>query len=186
VTPREATAAVIDGLNSLQVPYMLVGSFSSNFYGIPRSTKDADFVVQLKPGMLSALEGRISPPFRLDRQMSFETVTITRRYVMHLEDNPFSVELFLLSDDAHDLERFARRRQERILDRDAFVPTVEDVIITKLRWSQAANRQKDLEDVRNVIAIQGDRIDWAYVNSWCDRHGTRELLDRTRQSLPPG
>ena len=183
MTPTEATTSVLDGLNALQIPYMLVGSFSSNYYGIPRSTKDADFVVHLQPGMLSNLAARIGPPFRLDRQMSFETVTATRRYVMHLDDDPFSVEFFLLSDEAHDRERFSRRQQTRILDRDAYMPTVEDVIVTKLRWSHAGNRSKDMDDVRNVISVQGDRIDWAYVNSWCDRHGTRELLEQTRDSL---
>jgi hypothetical protein len=89
----------------------------------------------------------------------------------------------LLSDDAHDLERFARRRRVQLLDRDAFVPTVEDVIVTKLRWSLAIARRKDIQDVEDVIAVQGDRIDWAYVNSWCDRHETRELLDQERRSL---
>ena len=38
---------VVDALNAEQIPYLLVGSFSSNFYGIPRSTKDADFVIEL-------------------------------------------------------------------------------------------------------------------------------------------
>jgi hypothetical protein len=181
VTPKEATATVIDALNSLQIPYMLVGSLSSSFYGIPRATTDADFVVQLPSGGLSALIERLGPSFQLDRQMTFETVTATRRYVLYLADNPFSVELFLLSDDAHDLERFARRRQERILDREGFVPTMEDVIITKLRWSHAGRRLKDLDDARNVITVQGDRIDWDYVTAWCDRHGTRELLESVRR-----
>jgi hypothetical protein len=180
----EATAAVIDALDALRIPYMVVGSFSTNFYGIPRATHDADFVVQLEPGMLSALAKRLSPPFQLDPQMSFETVTLTSRYLLHLVNNPFSVELFLLSDDAHDMERFARRRRETIADRDVFVPTAEDVIVTKLRWSHAGRRRKDMEDVENVITIQGDRIDWDYVNSWCDRHGTRELLESVRSSLP--
>jgi hypothetical protein len=59
------------------------------------------------------------------------------------------------------------------------------VLITKLRWSQRGRRAKDAEDVRNVIAVQGDRLDWAYVCQWCDRHGTRELLEDLRRSIPP-
>jgi len=92
--------------------------------------------------------------------MSFETVTATRRYKLQLPDDPFSVELFLLSDDAHDLERFARRRQERIFNRDVFIPTPEDVIVMKLRWSHGGRRGKDLDDAQNVIAVQSDCIDW--------------------------
>ena len=62
----EATAAVIDALDALHVPYMLVGSFSSNFYGVPRSTQDADFVVQLQPGDVFRLAQHLGPPFQLD------------------------------------------------------------------------------------------------------------------------
>jgi len=50
VNSDEATVAVIDALDALRISYMVVGSFSSNFYGIPRATQDADFVVQLEAG----------------------------------------------------------------------------------------------------------------------------------------
>jgi hypothetical protein len=43
----EATGAVIDVLEAAGVPYMLVGSLATNFYSISRSTKDADFVIDL-------------------------------------------------------------------------------------------------------------------------------------------
>jgi hypothetical protein len=42
------TVRVADALKACGIAYMLSGSFASNFYGIPRSTKDADFVVQLQ------------------------------------------------------------------------------------------------------------------------------------------
>ena len=50
MTPEEATAAVVDALDAFEIPYMLVGSLSCNYYAIPRSTQDADFVVQLNAG----------------------------------------------------------------------------------------------------------------------------------------
>jgi hypothetical protein len=183
VNSDDATAAVIDALDALRIPYMMVGSFSSNFYGIPRATYDVDFVVELEGAAISALARHLRPQFQLDPQMTFETVAATRRYVLQLADSPFSAELFLLSDDAHDQERFARRVRVQAGARDVFVPTVEDVVVTKLRWSHSGRRTKDIDDVRNVIAIQGERIDWAYVNSWCDRHGTRELLEGVRHDL---
>jgi hypothetical protein len=45
VNSDEATIAVVDALDALHIPYMLVEPFSTNFYGIPRSTYDADIVV---------------------------------------------------------------------------------------------------------------------------------------------
>jgi hypothetical protein len=64
--------------------------------------------------------------------------------------------------------------------REVYVASPEDVIVTKLRWSKGGSRAKDIADVRNVIRVQKDAIDWGYVERWCDLPGTRALLDRTR------
>jgi hypothetical protein len=183
MTAQEATAAVIDAFDALQIPYVLVGSLSASYYGIARSTQDADFVAQATPETVSSLLDRLEKVFQADRQMSFESVTAPGRYLLRQVDGTFAVELFLLSDDAHDQQRFARRCRRRILDRDVSIPTAEDVIVAKLRWSHAGRRHKDVDDARDVIAVQGNWIDWDYVNSWCDRHGTRELLDHVRRLL---
>ena len=47
MTTDDVTLLVVDALHREKILAMLVGSFSSNYYGIPRSTKDVDFVVQL-------------------------------------------------------------------------------------------------------------------------------------------
>lgn len=181
---EEATATVVGVLDELDIPYMLVGSFSSNFYGVPRGTQDADLVVQLQDTSVQTIAERLGPMFRLESQVSFETVTGTTRHVLQVADSAFTIELFLLSGDPHDQERFRRRRQVLTLSQATFVPTPEDVIITKLRWSERGARTKDVDDVRNVIAVQADGVDWDYVNAWCDRHGTRDLLDEIRRSIP--
>ncbi|MCR4411540.1 MAG: hypothetical protein NUV77_03835 [Thermoguttaceae bacterium] len=185
MTADEAALAVIEALEALQIPYLLSGSFASGYYGIPRSTHDADFVVEWKGKSIRSLMDRLGPRFRLDPQMSFEAVTGTRRFIVHAEGNDFEVELFQLSEDPHDQERFRRRRTVPLLGRHVHLPTVEDVVVTKVRWLMATRRSKDREDARSVIAVCGESIDWDYVYSWCDRHGTRELLDEIRRSIPP-
>jgi hypothetical protein len=109
--------------------------------------------------------------------MSFETVTATSRCVIELRDCPLKIKLFLLSDDPHDQERFARRQPKPLLGHSVFMPSAEDVVITKLRWSPQGQRHKDVDDVRNVLAVQGDNLDWTYLHRWCDRRGTRALLE---------
>jgi hypothetical protein len=182
MTPGQATAAIIDALEAGDVPYMLVGSLASNFYGVPRATQDADFVVQVESGRIPAIIDRLGSSFQLERQMSFELVAATTRWFVLLAGTSFSFDLFLLSDDPHDRERFRRRRRVQILGRQAAIPTVEDMIVTKLRWSRQGQRPKDLDDVRNMIAVQGERIDWDYVTAWCTQHGTQEILDNLRRN----
>jgi hypothetical protein len=182
---NEATTSVIEALESCGIPYMLVGSYSSNAYGVPRATQDADFVIELGETSISELARRLAPSIRIDPQMSFETVTMTRRYVAEVAGTPFKIELFLLNNDPYNQERFRRRRQTTLMGRQVWIPTAEDVIVTKLHWAVLGNRSKDRDDARDVIAVQGDRIDWDYVQRWCEQHGTRTLLDEIRSSIPP-
>lgn len=180
----EATVAVIAVLEELAIPYLLVGSLSTNFYGIARSTRDADFVIELGDQSVATIAARLGPAFRLDPQMSFETVTMTMRHLIDVTEIEFKIELFHLSEDAHDRDRFRRRCHVQFLDRQVSLPTPEDVIVTKLRWAVMSKRSKDRNDVQDVLAVQGSTLDWEYVYHWCDQHGTRALLDEIRQSIP--
>jgi len=183
MTNEEAVVVVIDALRSHSVDHVVVGSFASNFYGVPRSTQDIDFVVQLGNTSVHDIVKALGPAFQLDPQRGFETVTATQRHVIRLADGSFAIELFYLSEDAHDRERFQRRCRVTLLGRETFLLSVEDVVVTKLRWSGGVGREKDLADLRNVIAVRQDAIDWVYVHRWCDLHGTRKTLDQIRTEI---
>ncbi len=182
----DAVAAMIDALHAAGIPFMLVGSLSSNVYGIARSTKDADFVVQLGSFSLGKLLEFLPKGFRLEPQIGFETITSTTRYRLHYEglEAPFMFELFEVSDDPHDLLRFSHRVPIAYGTSKAYLPRPEDVVITKLRWSKSGRRSKDIDDARNVLAVQMGRLDMPYIRAWCDRHGTRALLEETLASIP--
>jgi len=184
---NEAAARVIDAFTELGIDYLLAGSYSSNFYGIPRSTGDADFVALLK-SEISAIASRLGKDFELEAQSSFESVTDTLRDILHVPSIHFKIEIFHLSDDPHDQSRFERKVQvfDEMLDRSVFIATAEDVIVMKLRWATGAHRNKDAEDITNILAVQGDdAFDWDYIHRWTAEHGTRQLLDEIRASIPP-
>ena len=61
-----------------------------------------------------------------------------------------------------------------------FVLTAEDYIVTKLRWP----RSKDLDDVRDVIAMQGNALDWGHIHRWVALHKTKDKLERAIASIP--
>jgi hypothetical protein len=174
---------VIDALNEAGVGYMLVGSFSSNFYAPPRSTKDMDVVVAIMGDEITRLARRLAPVFTANPQASFEAVTGTRRYRFRSRESLFEVEFFDLGSDPHDQARFERRLRVTFEGRETFIPRPEDVIVTKLRWALGAKRAKDRDDVRNVIAVNRAELDWQYIHRWADSHGTRALLDEIASSV---
>ncbi len=140
------TLAVIDALSAEDIPFLVVGSYSTNVYGIPRSTKDADIVIDLGGKPLLSLNQHLPASLHLDPQM----------------------------------------RLEREVDgRTVNIPTAEDVIVTKLRWAHRIARRKDLDDIRNVLAVRQGDFDWDYIHRWADEHGTRALLEEIRAEIPP-
>ena len=182
---EEAVVAILEALDAAAVQYMIVGSLASNFHGIPRSTRDADVVVELGVSDLDRLAAALPSGLTLAGQGAFEAVTGTTRYVIHLADSPFICELFGLGDDSHDRARVRPRMRVDFFSRAAWVATAEDMVITKLRWAHDAGRTKDRDDVRNIIAVRSAELDWAYVENWATEHGTLNLLEEIRRSVPP-
>jgi predicted nucleotidyltransferase len=180
LTIDDVALRVADALKAADIPFMLVGGFSSNYHGIPRSTKDADFVVQLTSPLSQNFARTLGPEFEAEPQMSFETNTGTQRQEFRVQGTFFKVEMFRLSNDAHDQERFRRRIEVEVLGHKVRFPTAEDVIIWKLRWARA----KDREDVRAVIGVQQEQLDWPYIEGWYERHGTLALLHDIRRTVP--
>lgn len=178
MTSEQAVAQLIEALESEGVPYMLVGAFSSNLYGVPRATNDADIVVRFDSFNLIDFCTRLGREFVLDRQMMIEGFTGSVRNVISFTPTGFQIEVFRLGDDPHHRQRFDRRRRQHVPEcsREAWVAAAEDVVIQKLRWA----RRKDLDDVVNLLAVSGGMLDWGYVRHWTDTHGTSDLLDQLR------
>ncbi len=179
----QAAARLVEAFEDANIPYMIVGALSSSFYGIARSTYDADIVVAAPIPDVQRVVTSLGDDFRIEAQLSFESLTGTTRRLIRIRETSFVIELFQLSQDRFDLQRFKRRTQILLpaLGRPVFVPTAEDVIIMKLQWG----RSKDIEDVRGVIAVQSDSLDWDYIHEWVTQHGTLTLMNEVRHSLPP-
>jgi hypothetical protein len=178
----DALISLILALEQAGVPYMIVGSYSSNFYGIPRSTMDADLVIKLDHADWGKLSSIMPSHLVWEQQSSFEMVTSTRKELLKVKGSPFEIELFHLSNDAHDSTRFDRRQKVEIMRGvHAYLPTAEDVIIQKLRWSRGAKRAKDFADVVAVLQVQGPgSLDWSYIEDWCTKHQTLDLLSEAK------
>jgi hypothetical protein len=123
MTGNDGLLALIRILNEIGTPYMLVGSYSSNFYGIPQSTNNADLVFQFDTRSLAEVAKRLPQDLSFDQQSTFEMVTAIRKEVILIEGSEFQIELFHLSEDDFDhitqwceqhgtLEIFAKARAE--------------------------------------------------------------------------
>lgn len=177
MTIEELAVAVIDACDNAGIAHMLTGAFAVSFYGVPRSTRDVDVVVGVDGGNPTLkLIRRLDGVVRFDPQIHFDTLTWGHRQVgTTATDPPLQVEVFELFADDFVQEQFDRRRQffDSRLQRTIWLPTPEDLIVQKIRWG----RPKDLDDARDVLAVQGvDALDLERIQMWCDRHDRTAAL----------
>jgi hypothetical protein len=65
MTEQELLVDCLQRLNQVGAAYMLTGSMASNYWGIPRTTHDLDFVLQLPRQSVPALQSAFSDSFLL-------------------------------------------------------------------------------------------------------------------------
>ena len=186
MTLPELAIRVLTATETAGVDFMIVGAIAAGTHGVPRATKDVDFLVavteehNLRPVMELLDDAVVFNP-----QVVFDTLTRGRRHVGSTRSSPpYKVEFFEVFDDPFVLEEF--RRKERIfvqmLGVETWLPTPEDVIVQKLRWG----RNKDLDDARDILAVQGpETLDMGYIESWCARHQTTGRLKDALAGIPP-
>lgn len=90
----DALIQVVRALQTCQVPYMLVGAFSSNAYGYPRATKDADIVIQYREGLLATVCTLLGEDFWFDPQAGFKLKTGSIRNIVTYIPTKFEIEFF--------------------------------------------------------------------------------------------
>jgi hypothetical protein len=88
-TGESITLRVAEALEACGIPFLLSGSFASNYYGIPRSTRDADFVLQAERAVGPEFAKQLGEDFILDGQLTFETNTGTLRQVLRHKKKAF-------------------------------------------------------------------------------------------------
>ena len=168
---------VLSALESIPIPYMIMGGFAVRAVGIPRPTYDADLTVEASDAALSRLftelgaDGFLIPEeFRRGFRDSLQGMAKAK--VQKFEErHVWDVDLFLVTTP-YPHAAFARRQKVLFLGADRWMITPEDLILHKL----LANRRKDLLDVEEILKIQGSP-DLAYLREWAKRLGVEDRLD---------
>lgn len=163
-------------------PYAVGGAVAASFWGVPRTTQDADLLVSV-PALASQrfVDGLVEEGFSVieDGGESKPTVAGLRRQsaadgLMRLVCRDVPVELFVpVVPLQHEILRRATR--ERFHERTINVTTAEDLILIKM----AFHRQKDIQDVLGILAVQKDRLDLAHLRAW----GAQTLEDSAAAEL---
>ncbi len=175
-------ANVLDALNALDIPHMIVGSYASNYWGRPRMTHDADLVVELSVHQASDLAQRLADEFYAPDFVLQEAAERGEHFnAIHLETS-FKVDFWIRKQSAYEQICFQRRLHGTMFERKVWLTSAEDIILSKLLWYKMSPvLERQLQDVLEVYEIQLHDLDVDYLDYWARQLEVFDLLERIRK-----
>ena len=175
-TDLPALADVVLRLGSLfehlGVPYAIGGAVAVSFWGVPRTTQDADCLVAVPAVAYQRLADALNTQgFVIDVSPSPQPVTV-EALLQQVRDDQYmtlvcratSVELFVpIVPLQHSILKRAVGRSFH--GHTIRVTTPEDLILLKM----AFHRHKDLQDIKGILHVQKGQLDLAYLRHWSAR-----------------
>jgi uncharacterized nucleotidyltransferase DUF6036 len=171
----EVFQRITAGLNRAGIGYMLSGSFASAYYGAPRSTQDIDLVIDATPAQLRVfVQGLPSNEYYVDLGAALEAHK--RQSLFNVIDlaKGWKVDLIIRKSRPFSEEEFRRRQQVNLHGIPLFLASAEDVVISKLEWSNLAQSRRQIEDVAAILRVRWAELDHAYLEKWVLELGLKQ------------
>jgi hypothetical protein len=153
-------------LNRSGLAYMLTGSMASNYWGIPRTTHDLDFVLVMQPADVAGLVAAFRQGFFLQPDSVRQAFKPPHQFNAIDELSALKIDFWLLRDNAFEQNAFARRLEVTLFGARAWITTAEDVILHKLYWHTLTPSERQLGDAAGVYVVQSAALDSAYLHRW--------------------
>src|SRR6266404_1557603 len=159
MTEQELLQDCLVRLNAVGVAYMVTGSMASNYWGIPRTTHDLDFVIQLPPRSVLQMVEAFAGDFFIDEQAVRAAYHPPFQFNAIDQRSSLKVDFWLPAGRPFEREMFSRRVERMLFGIRAWIATPEDIILHKLYWDKLTPSERQRGDAAGVFAVQRDALD---------------------------
>ena len=175
---RELLVDCLQRLNRAGITYYLTGSMASNYWGIPRTTHDLDFVIQLPMSAVPRIMQEFTGDFYIEEAAVRAAYQPPHQFNAIDTRSALKVDFWLPKPEPFDREMLRRRAQVTLFGEPAWISTAEDVILHKLVWNRISPSNRQLSDAAGVVAVQADALDKSYLKHWAQELGLSGDLER--------
>lgn len=169
-------------LNRLEIEYFIGGSFASTIHGLPRATRDVDFIADFKAEHIAPFVAALEAEFYLDATTIRSAITQQRSFnVIHL-DTMFKADVFVLAASKWANNQLQRRELKPIsaegVSHVVWTCTAEDIVLQKLLWFEKGGRvsRQQWDDILGVLKVNSSSLDFEYLRQWGAELGIASLL----------
>ena len=156
-------------LNRSGIRYMIGGSVAAIFYGEPRMTNDVDFVVSLNFEDVKQLAAvfpdsdfYVPPPETISEEIRRERGHFN---VIH-DKTGFNADFYPAGRDKLNAWGLQQRKEIQYKGERLILAPAEYVIARKLEYFREGGSQKHLRDIRSILAVSREHIDFAQIREW--------------------
>lgn len=134
-------------------------------YSTARVTRDIDVVIELDAASLDSFCEIFKDNFYIHRPSIEEE--LQRRGMFNVIDNRsgFKIDFVVRKNTSYRKTEFNRRIRKKIFGQEAWLVSIEDLILSKLIWIQDFQSDRHLDDLRNLLENPVDR---KYLDYWID------------------
>lgn len=156
---KEITSA----LDSKNIPYMVSGSMAMLIYTVGRTTRDIDIVIELSEESLDSFYEIFKDQFYLHKPSVEEE--LQRKGMFNAIDNRsgLKIDFVIRKNSPFRRTEFERRSRQKLFGSEAWVVSIEDLILSKLIWIQEVQSDRQKDDIRSLLESNVDR---AYLSKW--------------------
>ncbi len=183
--PEEVLALVAEKLEECGVAYMITGSFSSNRLGLPRTTHDADVIIEIDELRIERVSQTLGKDFYFDVDAARDAVRTKFMCSALHYDTGFKIDFIVLKNRSFSRMEFSRRQAVEFLGRQCWFATAEDTILAKLEWSKKGESERQLLDAVDVAKVQAKNLDVDYLRRWAADLQVDELMNYVLQEIEP-
>lgn len=153
---------------------MLTGSMAANIYAMPRMTRDLDLVVAISSDVLDRFPTLFpEEEYYLATEAAEAAVLNSSCFnLIHLA-TMIKIDIMVRKSETYRIHEFSRRQLHHIQDHPVWVVSKEDLILSKLAWAQESLSEKQLGDVRNLLATE---CDLEYLQIWAEQLQLTDML----------
>ena len=170
---------IADNLDTAGIPYMISGSMASNYYTIPRMTRDIDVVVQLKQENSGRFIGAFGSQFWVDAEVVDREILKQGMFNLIHKEYVIKADFILSKSTDFQASAFKRRKKIVIENCPVWMISAEDLILAKLLWAKESFSELQIKDVRHLLSTV-DQLDHLYLGQWVLALGLGQVYEKVK------
>ena len=163
----ELLKRITSALEQKKINYMLSGSIALNSYAIPRMTLDIDLVIEIDNNNLKGFLSIFDKSFYINPDTVEKEVKTKGMFNAIDHKTGFKIDFIIRKDTEYRRNEFSKRVKTRVADFNVWMVALDDLIISKIEWIQTYQSEKQITDIKNLLA--NPDIDKNYIINWCNR-----------------